>query len=94
MTNIQLCFAIGIPTFTILCSLVIGVFQLNHAVNRINMRLSTLGSRLSSVDDRAGSIESRLDARMAVIESDLKIVVRSMGDMHTRIARLEERGTS
>lgn len=84
MTNIQLYFAIGIPTFTVLCSLMIGIFQLNHAVGQINLRFTSLDSRFNS-------LESRMDARMSVIEADLKTIVRLIGDTEVRIARLEER---
>ncbi len=91
MTDVQLYFAIGIPTFTVLCSLMIGIFQLNHAVNQINLRFTSLESRFAAGESRLGSLENRLDARMSVIESDLKTLVRLMGDLNTRIARLEER---
>jgi hypothetical protein len=84
MTNVQLYFAIGVPTFTILVSLVLGIFQLNHAVNQINARFTTLGNLVTG-------LETRLDARMAVIEADIKTLVRMIGDLDTRLARLEER---
>ena len=84
MNNVQLYFAIGIPTFTVLCSLMIGIFQLNHTLNQINSRFTTLENRMSS-------LESRLDARMSVIESDIKTIVRIIGDLDVRLARLEER---
>ena len=91
MTDVQLYFAIGIPTFTVLCSLMIGIFQLNHAVNQINLRFTSLENRLGASEGRVGSLENRLDARLAVIESDMKTLVRLLGDLDTRIARLEER---
>jgi hypothetical protein len=84
VTNIQLYFSIGIPTFTILVSLVIALFQNNHALNQINARFTTLDGRLSALG-------SRLDARMLVIDSDIKTVVRIIGDLDVRLARLEER---
>jgi hypothetical protein len=84
MTNVQLYFAIGVPTFTILLSLVIGIFQLNHAVNQINARFTTLENLVTG-------LETRLDARMAVIEADIKTLVRMIGDLDTRLAHLEER---
>lgn len=84
MNNVQLYFAIGIPTFTVLVSLVIGIFQLNHVVNQINLRFTGLENRMSS-------LESRLDSRMSVIESDIKTIVRIIGDLDVRLARLEER---
>ena len=86
MTNVQLYSAIGIPTFAVLCSLMVGIFQLNHAVGQINLRFTSLENRLNAV-------ESRMDARMSVIESDLKTIVRLISDMDVRIARLEERTT-
>lgn len=86
MTNVQLYFAIGIPTFAILCSLMVGIFQLNHAVSQINLRFTSLENRMNAV-------ENRMDARMSVIESNLKTIVRLISDMDTRIARLEERTT-
>jgi uncharacterized coiled-coil protein SlyX len=84
MTNVQLYFSIGIPTFTILVSLVIALFQNNHALNQINSRFTTLDNRMSS-------LETRLDSRMSVIEGDIKTIVRIIGDLDVRLARLEER---
>jgi uncharacterized coiled-coil protein SlyX len=84
MTNVQLYFAIGVPTFAVLVSLVVGIYQLNHVVNQMNLRFSSL-------DNRMNSLESRLDSRMAVIEADIKTIVRIFGDMDVRLARLEER---
>ena len=84
MTNVQLYFAIGIPTFTVLASLVIGIFPLNHSVNQVDLRSATLENRMSS-------LESRLDGRMSVIGADIKTLIRIIGDMDVRIARLEER---
>jgi len=84
MTNVQLYFAIGIPTFTVLVSLVIGIYQLNHVVNQMNLRFTSLENRMNS-------LESWLDSRMAVIEADIKTIVRIFGDLDVRLARLEER---
>ena len=86
MTDIQLYFAIGVPTFTVLCSLMVGIFQLNHAVGQINLRFTSLENRMTAS-------ESRMEARMSVIEADLKTIVRLISDMDVRIARLEERTT-
>jgi len=84
MTNMQLYLAIGIPTFTVLCSLMIGIFQLNHVVNQSNLRFSSLENRMSS-------LEARLDARMSVIEAGIRTIVRIIGDLDVRLARLEKR---
>jgi len=84
MTNMQLYLAIGIPTFTVLCSLMIGIFQLNHVVDQSNLRFSSLENRMSS-------LEARLDARMSVIEAGIRTIVRIIGDLDVRLARLEKR---
>ena len=93
MTNVQLYYAIGIPTFAVLCSLMVGIFQLNHAVSQINLRFTSMEGRFVSMEGRMNAVESRMDARMSVIGSDLKKIVRLLSDMDTRIARLEERTT-
>ena len=80
----QLYFAIGVPTFTVLCFLMIGIFQLNHMVSQLNLRFTAMENRLTS-------LEARLDARMSVIEGDIKTIVRIIGDLDVRLARLEER---
>jgi uncharacterized coiled-coil protein SlyX len=53
-------------------------------VNQSNLRFSSLENRMSS-------LEARLDARMSVIEGDIKTIVRIIGDLDVRLARLEER---
>lgn len=77
MTNVQLYFAIGVPTFTILISLVISIYQSNHVLNQ-------LGSRFSS-------LESNLNGRMNLLKQDMKTLVRVTNDLDVRLARLEER---
>ncbi len=84
MTNMQLYFAIGVPTFSVLVGIVIGIFQQVHTLNQFNLRFTSLEGRMTS-------IENRIDSRMSVIEADIKTLVRIIGDMDTRIARLEER---
>ncbi len=84
MNNTQLYFAIGVPTFTVLVGIMAGLYQLNHVLNQINLRFTSLENRMSS-------LESRIDARMSVIEGDIKTIVRIIGDLDVRLARLEER---
>jgi hypothetical protein len=84
MTNVQLYFAIGVPTFTVLIGIMVGIWQNLHSLNQIQLRFSDLDKRMSS-------LESRLDARMSVIEGDIKTIVRIIGDLDVRLARLEER---
>lgn len=84
MTNVQLYFAIGIPTFTVLCSLMIGIFQLNHVVTQLNARFTSLESNMNTRF-------STLDNRMNMFESDIKTLVKVTNDFDVRLARLEER---
>jgi len=77
MNNTQLYFAIGVPTFTILVGIVIGLSQSNHVVN-------LLGARFTS-------LEANLTGRLNLLEGDLKTVVRVTNDLDVRLARLEER---
>ena len=79
MNNVQLYFAIGVPTFTILVGIVIGLFQSNHVVNLLSARFT--------------SLESNLTSRLNLLENDLKTVVRVTNDLDVRLARLEERTT-
>ena len=84
MTNIQLYFAIGIPTFTVLCSLMIGIFQLNHTLTQIN-------SRFTSLENNIIARFNLLESRMTVLEQDMKTLVKVTNDLDVRLARLEER---
>jgi len=80
MNNVQLYFAIGIPTFTVLLGIVIGLFQSNHVLNQLNLRFTSLESRFTS-----------LEGRIQLLDSDMKTLVRASNDLDVRLARLEER---
>jgi hypothetical protein len=87
MNNLQLYFAIGVPTFTVLVGIVIGIFQSNNALNQFNLRFTSMEARLTSLDSNVAS-------RFAMIEADMKTLVRASNDLDVRLARLEERLTS
>ncbi len=84
MNNVQLYFAIGVPTFTVLVGIVIGLFQSNHVLNQLNLRFTSLESTMNS---RFTSLEGRIQ----LLDSDMKILVRVGNDLDVRLARLEER---
>ncbi len=84
MNNGQLYFAIGIPTFTVLCSSMIGIFQLNHTLSQIDSRFTSLEA---NIDTRFSLLESR----MGVFGNDRKTLVKISNDLDVRLARLEER---
>ena len=84
MTNVQLYFAIGVPTFTVLLGIVLGLLQSNHALNQLNLRFTSLENGMS-----AGF--SSLEGRMNLFDHDMKTLVRASSDLDVRLARLEER---
>ncbi len=84
MTNVQLYFAIGVPTFTILVGIVIGLIQSNHVLNQINLRFTSLENTMST---RFSSLEGRFN----LMDSDMKTLVRASNDLDVRLARLKER---
>ena len=84
MNNVQLYFAIGVPTFTVLVGIVIGIFQSNHVLNQLNLRFTSLEANMNQ---RFGSLETR----MQMLEEDMKTLVHAHNDLDVRIGRLEER---
>jgi uncharacterized coiled-coil protein SlyX len=84
MNNVQLYFAIGVPTFTVLVGIVIGIFQSNNALNQLNLRFTSLENRITS-------LESSVASRFSLIEAGMKTLVRASNDLDVRLARLEER---
>jgi hypothetical protein len=88
MNNVQLYFAIAIPTFSILVGIIIGIFQSNHVLNQLNLRFTSLESNMGS---RIGSLESNVTSRFGLVEADLKMLVRATNEFDVRLARLEER---
>jgi hypothetical protein len=84
VTNLQLYFAIGVPTFSVLVGIVISSFQNTSALNQLNARFTSLEN---TMNDRF----SILEGRMNLFEQDLKTLVRASNDLDVRLARLEER---
>jgi hypothetical protein len=80
MNNVQLYFAIGIPAFTVLVGIVIGLFRSNHVLNQLNLRFTSLESRFTSPE-----------GRIQLLDGDGKTLVRASNGLDVRLARLEER---
>lgn len=62
MTNIQLYFAIGLPCFTILASLVIslvGLFAIRGDISEIRQDLKHIVAALNDLDKRVTLLEER-----------------------------------
>jgi hypothetical protein len=74
MNNVQLYFAIGIPTFTVLVGIVIGLFQSNHVLNQLNLRFTSLEGRMQLLDSDIKTLvraSNDLDVRLARLEERL-----------------------
>jgi hypothetical protein len=84
MSNVQLYFAIGVPTFTVLLGIVIGLIQSNHVLNQLNLRFASLENTMNT---RFSMIEGRLN----LFDQDMKTLVRVSNGLDVRLARLEER---
>ncbi len=91
MTNIQLYFAIGIPTFTVVIGIVVGVFQSAQAAHRNADTQSQMNARFTSLENTIQNRFSGIDGRFNVLDQDLKMLVRLHNDLDVRLARLEER---
>jgi hypothetical protein len=74
MINVQFYFAIGIPTFTVLVGIVIGLFQSNHVLNQLNLRFTSLEGRMQLLDSDIKTLvraSNDLDVRLARLEERL-----------------------
>ena len=63
MTNTQLFFAIGLPTFAVLASLTVSLIQLwdiKGDIREIRKSVTDLGDRFSKVEVRLAKVEDRL----------------------------------
>jgi hypothetical protein len=85
VTDVQLYFAIGIPTFTVLIGILTNV--IHH---------SSTNARFNSVETRIGNLEARVDARFNIVEGrfnnlDVKFdtLTGKVIDVDNRVTRIE-----
>lgn len=81
MSNLQLLFATGLPTITVL----IGILLSQRSVEKLEKRIDGFEQRTERRFDR---VESRLDH----IEADLREFYRTIGQHEVRMDTLEKRG--
>jgi uncharacterized membrane-anchored protein YhcB (DUF1043 family) len=81
MSNLQLFFAAGLPTITVL----LGILLAQRSTDKLEKRTDTLEQR---IDQRFNRVESRLDR----IAADLREFYRTIGQHETRMDALEKRG--
>ena len=84
LTNQQLYLSIGIPTLTVLITLLVNI---GYFV-ALNTRITSLETRL---DTRIGALETRLDGRIGSLEAKFEILVGKVIELDNRLVRLEER---
>jgi hypothetical protein len=84
MTDIQLYFAIGAPTFAILISFVGSMLQ----VNTINARITSLETGINA---RLISLETSLNTRISSLEGRFETLIGKVIEVDTRLSRVEER---
>ena len=77
MTNAQLWIAVGIPAFTMLMTLLGSIWTNSNTVNQLSIRI--------------GSLETQMSQRMNTLEQDMKMIVRIVNDLGSRLSRVEER---
>jgi hypothetical protein len=81
MSNLQLFFAAGLPTITVL----LGILLAQRSTDKLERRTDTLEQRM---EQRFSRVESRLDR----IEADLREFFRTIRQHETRLDTLEKRG--
>lgn len=66
MTDVQLYFAIGIPVFAVVMSMVGGIFQMNALGARLTSLEANMNARFTSIENRFTSMEARFDKLAAI----------------------------
>jgi hypothetical protein len=84
MTDIQLYFAIGVPVFAIIISMIASMMQ----VTTINARITSLESAVSA---RFISFESTVNSRFGGLETRFDTLIGKVVEIDTRLTRVEER---
>jgi hypothetical protein len=82
MSDLQLFFAAGLPTITVL----LGILLAQRSTDRLEKRIDTLEQR---TEQRFNRVEGRLDR----IEADLREFYRTIGQHDSRLDGLEKRAS-
>ena len=84
MTNIQLLFSIGVPSFMVLLALLISNSRADRLEKSFEKRFDLIDTRLTKLDDK---IESLRDST----RRDALEIMRNMTSLHERVAVVETR---
>lgn len=84
VTDSQLYFAVGVPTFAVLMGILVSALQMNT----INARFTSLETVFNS---RIGSLEMAFNARIGSLETRFDTLLGKVIEIDTRLTRVEER---
>lgn len=84
MTNIQLYFAIGIPSLMVLIGVLVNAFTSNQLGTHLSARITSLEN---TVNNRIGSLETRIGS----LEGRFEILVGKVAEVDTRLSLIEDR---
>jgi hypothetical protein len=85
MTDAQMYFAIGVPVFAIIMSVIGGMFQFSALGARITSLETNLGARLTSMENRFTNLESRF----AGLEARFDTLTGKVIEIDNRLTRVE-----
>ena len=86
--NLQLFFAAGLPTITVL----LGILLAQRAAEKLEKRIDGVDKRTDSLEQRFDRRFDRVESRLDRIEADLREFYRTIGQHETRLDTLEKRG--
>lgn len=76
MTDTQLYFAVGLPTFAVLIGIIVN-----------GMQFASLHGRMGALDSRFAGFE----VRIASLEAKFEVMLTKLVDIDNRVSRLEDR---
>jgi uncharacterized membrane-anchored protein YhcB (DUF1043 family) len=88
MSDLQLFFAAGLPTITVL----IGILLSQRSTDKLEKRIDGVDKRIDSLEQRIDSRFNRVESRLDRIEADLREFYRTIGQHEIRMDTLEKRG--
>ena len=96
MTSIQLLLSIGIPSLLVVLSWINGNSRhdrtdkrIDDLERRIDKRLDDHERRFEAIDRRFDEVERRFDTVLAAVHSDSLEIMRTLTNLHERVAVVE-----
>jgi hypothetical protein len=89
MTDAQLYFAMGLPTFAVLVTLTAGILQHHSMSARFTSLESTFNARFTSLESGIGARFTSVENRLASIEARFETLTGKVIEIDNRLTRLE-----